>query len=500
MRKTSRKVNITARKIIPVIFIAVFMIALYSFSVLNLLLPKPTVSTSENRVLEQKPEFSLSALLDGSYTENYERYYSDTFPMRDQLAGIASRLETLKGMRGDDDLVIYDGTNDNIGVGDDVDDGGKAEAIYNGYYHRHATLDSISMNKASRRLVPLEKDTADTPDTPDTPDEPDEPTPDEPVEPETPPEDEGGYVQNVDGNGKTFVIGNTALELVGENDAAGKKYASVINGFRAKLPESVKIYNLVIPKHSEFYPFSSKYQHLSGNQKASIEKIYSQLASGVIGVDAYSALEAHKNEYIYFRSDHHWTQRGAYYAYGKFAEAAGFTQLPETSYTKRTIEGFLGTLYSSTQDARLAATPDYVEMYKPTGKYDVTCYRKSGETYKGSLMYNKASSIANSYGVFLGGDIPLMKVVNTASQSGRILVMVKESYGNCFATFMPDHFDTVYIVDQRYYKNLVLNGAMPNLTEFVLEVGATDLLFINNIHAAIGYTRINELEALLNGF
>ncbi len=72
-----------------------------------------------------------------------------------------------------------------------------------------------------------------------------------------------------------------------------------------------------------------------------------ELKSTAIAVDAYSKLEAHKDEYLYFRSDHHWTALGAYYAYTAFCESAGLKAEPLSKFESGEYTGFLGSLYSA---------------------------------------------------------------------------------------------------------------------------------------------------------
>ena len=105
---------------------------------------------------------------------------------------------------------------------------------------------------------------------------------------------------------------------------------------------------MVVPNHFEF-GLPEKYKNSIGKpQKPFLDIIKTKLDSGVVFVDIYDKLKEHydNGEYLYFRTDHHWTALGAYRAYEKFCETAGIVPLTLESYEKRTSTGFLGTLYN----------------------------------------------------------------------------------------------------------------------------------------------------------
>ena len=90
--------------------------------------------------------------------------------------------------------------------------------------------------------------------------------------------------------------------------------------------------------------------------------------------------------------------------------------------------------------------------------------------------------------MFLGGDLPLIRI-DTGVKNGRKILMVKESFGNCFAPFLVNHYEQVYVVDQRYFQLGLVN--------FIQENGINELLFINNIFAANTGIRIQEIRNLM---
>ena len=183
--------------------------------------------------------------------------------------------------------------------------------------------------------------------------------------------------------------------------------------------------------------------------------------------------------------------RGAYQAYIAFCKTAGLTPVSLEEMEHHQIDGFLGTFYSQTHDQQLAATPDFVEYFVPPVEYTAWRY-STGSPYtpvESSLFASYATSGPNTYSVFLHGDFPLLHV-QTGNNTGRKIMIIKESFGNAFAPFLVSHYDDVYIVDQRYFEL--------GVEDFVRENGITDLLFLNNIFAVNTGVRIDELQGIQN--
>lgn len=247
----------------------------------------------------------------------------------------------------------------------------------------------------------------------------------------------------------------------------------MLNSYHEELPD-VQIYNMIIPTAIEFY-VPDKYRDLTQSQKAMIDLVYGTLDPSIKKVDAYSELAAHTDEYIYFRTDHHWTGLGAYYAYRAFCGEAGLTPKELSDFETRRLDDFIGTMYSQTQDTTLLKNPDYVDYYLFKQPYEAQRFLVDAP-YSGvdSTLWGEYAQSPNSYSVFLHGDFPLVQV-KTGIGNGRRILVVKESFGNAFAPFLINHYDEVYIVDQRYFQ-------LP-LVDFIREHGINELVFANNSFA-----------------
>ncbi|MDR2670421.1 MAG: hypothetical protein LBC26_01705, partial [Oscillospiraceae bacterium] len=211
--------------------------------------------------------------------------------------------------------------------------------------------------------------------------------------------------------------------------------------------------------------------------------MYGQLAPGVRTVDAHAALSRHTDEYIFFRTDHHWTALGAYYAYTAFCESAGLSYRDISEFTTGVYENFVGSMYGFTakypQSRVLRDNPDSLTYYLPIVPSTETVY-SAGRLEDGRTAPVVAKSVSdtyeNKYVCFIDGDNPL-SVIRSENGSGRSIVVIKESYGNAFIPFLTSHYETIYIVDPRHVNGKGQPGL--NLLELVRTQDIDDVLFIN---------------------
>ncbi|MBE6547975.1 MAG: hypothetical protein E7667_03740 [Ruminococcaceae bacterium] len=269
----------------------------------------------------------------------------------------------------------------------------------------------------------------------------------------------------------------TAFETYTFDQGRTDRYIEAINRAGKNLAGKANVYDMVIPLHYTYKLTDDQINEIGASDcKESINYIYSHLSGNVKAVDAHSQLWAHKNEYLYFRTDHHWTARGAYYAYVAFCNAKGITPTPLSQYERLTFDGFLGTFYSwSGQNNVLRDNPDFVEAFLPKGSNLATVTKEDGTKTEYAVVYKGADkySAANKYLCFIGGDNPLTEIHNPNKNDGSSIVVIKESYGNAFVPFLVDSYEYVYVIDYRYYDG--------NLTDFVVENDVDDVLFLNTV-------------------
>ena len=170
------------------------------------------------------------------------------------------------------------------------------------------------------------------------------------------------------------------------------------------------------------------------SQKEVLEQMAPLFGDTVNFPNPYEKLAAHKNEYLYFRTDHHWTQRGAYYAYAAFAESVGFTPTPLENFGYAVInDNYFGSLYEWTKDERVKNFHDEVEVFHPTKSVSMTVEASWGEvlTFDTCIVDEKGNYIA-----FLYGDHPFISINVPDNPQDRVCLVLKDSFGNAFVPFL----------------------------------------------------------------
>lgn len=270
------------------------------------------------------------------------------------------------------------------------------------------------------------------------------------------------------------VVGNFGMMVEPALPEEAKDYISAVNAVADASLENVNVYNIIVPTSAEFYAPKDLYL----NQTEQIKMVYTGLSERVMPVNVVKTLDEHSGENIYFRTDHHWTQRGAYYAYKEFMHIKGETP-PILSDFVRTVGPFSGSISSFAKDTYaeqvMLNNPETIEKFYPI-------YYTGGACYLDMYMKKYACPIepvyyhADTYLSFIGGDMPLV-VFTTGIDNGRKLLILKESFGNAFATWALNNYSEVYVVDVRQFNN---GEEEFKLDEFYGYVKFDDLVIINS--------------------
>ncbi|MBQ8301768.1 MAG: hypothetical protein IJX57_07410 [Clostridia bacterium] len=249
-----------------------------------------------------------------------------------------------------------------------------------------------------------------------------------------------------------LVADNTVMEMFIRNKDYEKIYTDTVNHYAEKLPENIRLYNMIVPTQLEFK--EPIYKNLQDSQKDAIDTINQGLSPRVTAVDAYGALERHTDEYIYFRTDHHWTPLGAYYAYEQFMKQSGGVAVNKDDFEKNKISRVLGYLYDKVEIPEIASMPDTIEWYDvdPTGQVEILMHDidKNGKDrpYKG-VMYDRSKA---DYSFFFGSDHPVVEMANNSLPDGKTIVLLKESYSNVLAPWLIKSYRKVILDDPRIYE------------------------------------------------
>lgn len=344
------------------------------FTVADFIVPDRLFSESENRILASKPEFSREALLQGTYTENYETYVTDQFVGRDKWISVKTCLDILLQKK---------------------DINGVYLAEDNCLIEQHKPED-YPEELEEEKLALLEK-------------------------------------------------------LVQRWDATVMLVPTADNILTDKLPEYAPYYDET--------DLLARVKDLVGEERY---------------VDAYTALREHRNEEIYYRTDHHWTSLGAYYGYRAWLDTVRKVPLIRDAEGRETVaEDFLGTLHSR---IRLPMEGDKIQYYVDTEYKPVTVtydFKRATD----SFYEEKYLDTKNKYGYFLDDNHAFVEI-QTSYPNGRTLFVIKDSYANCMIPMLARHYEKVYVLDLRYF-----NGRLFDFMEkYEGERGMDVLVLYNCIH------------------
>ena len=278
---------------------------------------RPEVSDVEKRTLTKFPTPTVSSLWDGQFFYDLSLWYSDTYPMRDGLIAVDQKIENAYGITSSTMMV---GSRQ---ISDDIPD-----------IEEEKTDDSSEQ--------PQEVEQISAPDS-------------RAMESEI----QKQIQQNL------YVKDGAAYSLYYYSQAAADTYTAALNKAAAELEGKTNVYSILVPNNSGVMLSEEELEALGGADQQQAIRYYYSLTDGVKTVDTIDTLREHNDEYLYFRTDHHWTQLGAYYAYVEFCNVRGFEPVPLDQFDRKDYTGYLGTFYSNTESSALANNPDTVEAYIP---------------------------------------------------------------------------------------------------------------------------------------
>ena len=226
---------------------------------------------------------------------------------------------------------------------------------------------------------------------------------------------------------------------------------------------------------------------VSVDQNQRIEELYSLLGAENPDLKLLrlsDALSSHRDEYIYYRTDHHWTTYGAYFAYAEYVRSLGMKPVDYNSLESHQVPDFYGTFDAKAKKA--GTQPDVITWY------DIPCRVEVNQKPVESLNDLSRFEVRDKYSGLMHGNQALTVLYSECNQNhsdgetSRVLV-VKDSYGNSFAPYLCFNFDEVYVVDLRY-----LGKMSAVLTD--MELKFNDVLILYNFMNFVTDTNIPKLR------
>lgn len=197
--------------------------------------------------------------------------------------------------------------------------------------------------------------------------------------------------------------------------------------------------------------------------------LLNQAATVVPGfVDVSTKLIEHNKEYLFYRTDHHWTSLGAFYSYDQWREIVGLPGISESDYNQEVLsDSFYGTTYSK---ANLYSVPaDIITAYQPKAMGTIRVDYNNGQQIADTMYERSFLEKKDKYSVFLNANQPLTHIA-TGKENGKKLLLIKDSYANAFVQMLLADYEDIYVIDLRYFKQ--------SAYDFCAENGVTDLLML----------------------
>ncbi|MBQ1449605.1 MAG: hypothetical protein IIZ12_01540 [Eggerthellaceae bacterium] len=400
---------------------------------------RPTTSDFEKRELTAFPTPSVASFLDGTFFSDLSLWYADTYPLREPLVKADHALENLYGIQPETQFV-----------------GGNVQA------------DELPVEGDTVAPATVEREEV------------------APPEAQAVQEDVQANIMN-----GLYVEGGTACSVYYFYEPAVTTYCAAVNKCAEELDGVADVYSVLIPNNSGATLDESVLDSLGGsNQKQALDYFHSLMDPRVKVVETYDALRAHRDEYIFFRTDHHWTQLGAYYAYVEFCKVKGIEPFKLSDREEVAYDSFLGSFYAELQLPAMADNPDTMYAYIPNGTNDLTYWTADGEEFEGNVIADASVYDDNAkYMAFIMGDQERQIIENPKVTDGSSCLVIKDSYGCAFVPNLVDNYQTIHVLDFR--------KTWRNIPEYVRENNIQDVIFMNNMTIAGTDTAADALYSIM---
>ncbi len=390
---------------------------------------RPKTSEVEKRELTKFPKLTISGIWNGSFFTDVDTWYADTYPLREKLIADYQAFQSRFGIR-------------------------------------------------TEQLIEASPEPAEVEET-------------KPVDPdENLVEGLGDVNVSAENVGSIYIAGNSGYGVYAYSESGSRKYAEIVSRVADNLKGKADVYCLIGPISAGVMLSDDVRKSIHcDDEDVATEKMYDMMSENVKTVSTHHALKKHNSEYIFFRTDHHWTARGAYYAYKEFCKVKGIEPERLEDFKTMKFEGFLGSFYTQSNRSRqLGDNPDTVEAFIPNDTNKMTTYFKKGSTFTENewKIVNDVSHYAKTelYSCFAGADQAFSFIHNEKKTDGSSILVIKDSFGNAFIPFLTDHYEYVYWIDYRYYKAFISwqGRSDPSISALVAEKNIKDVLLLNNIN------------------
>lgn len=424
----------------------------------------PAFSETENRMLAELPAFTLSGFFDRSFSDGTESFLSDRFPMR---AGI---IRTTQSLRQIGNLASFD---DYMRVAEN-------NVADMQYQEEQSELEQIVTPRPARTAEPTPEPTvvptesaaavSGTPETAETPEPTATPEPTPTPRPTKAPVNAADFPSQM----RCRMLSGEGSRTVYEGEKSRlSKIAALLDAYASLLPEDGVVTFTIIPYSSRANRLLTYRdpQGFSSEIEPFIQAVTANNVSAFCTVELLSE-PLLKGEYVFFRSDMHWTPYGAYLVISRLMKEAGETLPPYDAFPKAQEYPFLGTIYRGNPTKQMKDNPDTLDIVTPIHPYRVLRYETS-EQYREIPLIVPEASESDRYTVYLGGPGNLTVIERTDGGSGenKACFVLADSYGLCTVPFFAEAYDRVVLYDPRFYTKKQLGPVSDAIERF----GVTDI-------------------------
>ena len=411
----------------------------------------PVLSEQENRTLTGMPRFSWEAMKNGEISESFESFLTDQFFLRSAVVDGANTVKHLFSALTVDELLNVDG--EEVFVPDNQV-AKEPEAVASAEEATQTAEQEPTQQTQTNAPAVAAGDSASI------------------------------WLNHKDGS-------KTALFTYDKTDL--EKAASVLNRYAALLPVGGKLHVMLAPRAQTANKLALHLDSESGWTSEVEASLQSLVSKNVVVHSAYDILQNDMlgGDYLYFRTDHHWTARGAYLIADSMLKSDGYQTVPLADYKEKTIEGYLGSIYLHGRNAKLKELVDTIEVFYPL--LPAQSFRVSNAYKKNELPV--IDETQTNYLVFLGGTVGPYRVLDGGYHTGRTMLMVCDSFGNSIAPFFLPYYDDVYMVDFRdeYYTR---DEARGSVKDYVRRLGIDDIYIVLSESNGVGSLYLNQLMAM----
>ena len=393
-----------------------------------------TYHEGENRNLAAAPQFSFSSFWDGTLSNDLESWLLDRFFARDVAMDVSMGIKDLGSIASFEDALVIMGREDDALTDNDLDED-KLEDM---------------MNDLLNPTVPPNTNPEGT--TPDGEDPPE-------TQPKLTVED---YPELLAIKGSS---GGKETILKRHRRTYALALTSVLNRVAALLPEDGELMFTMVPQSNVANTFlaTEDREYFTSEAEAMIDVFSAD------NVHAFSTAEILsdslvRGDYVYFRSDMHWTPEGAYQVYCQMVKAAGLTPTPWEEFHIETEENFLGTYYRDNPSNYMKNNPDTLTLVTPD--HPVEFRRITGkDTYKVIPLLDMNAKQSDRYSIYLGGSAgPWSYVVSDNGKTENCLV-ITDSFGLPFVPMVSTNYGQVHYLDTRYYSKSTVGYTVAEMME-----------------------------------